>query len=84
LAAYGQRVGANRGPTPDDRIAAVRIELSGIAAGDVDDLAFQLEPLHPRNNTFPGEVLLELAADAIEKAGASREHPIEFENIRAR
>lgn len=84
MAAYGQRVGANRGPTPDDRIAAVRIALSGIAAGDVDDLAFRLEPLHPRNNTFPGEVLLELAADAIEEAGASREHPIEFENIRAR
>jgi hypothetical protein len=62
----------------------IRVALSGIAAGDVDDLAFRLEPLHPKNNTFPGEVLLELAADAIEEAGASREHPIELENIRER
>jgi hypothetical protein len=29
-------------------------------------------------------VLLELAADAIEEAGASRERPIEFDNIRTR
>ena len=84
MTAYGQRVGAKRGPTPDDRIAAVRIALSGIAAGDVDDLALRLDALHPKNNTFPGEALLELAADAIEEAGASRERPIAFEAIRTR
>jgi len=44
----------------------------------------QLDPLHPRNDTFPGEVFLELAADAIDEAGASREEPIEFERIRER
>ena len=49
---------------------AIRVALSGIAAGEVDDLAFRLDALHPKNNTFPGEVLLELAADAIEEAGA--------------
>jgi hypothetical protein len=31
----------------------------------------RLAPLHRKNNTFPGEVLLELAADAIEQAGAT-------------
>ena len=31
---------------------------------------------------MPAEVLLELAADAIELAGASRDAPIEFEEIR--
>ena len=36
------------------------------------------------NDTFPGEVLLELAADAIEEAGATRERPLEFEGIRKR
>ena len=47
-------------------------------------MALQLAPLHPKNNTFPGEVLLELAADAIDEAGASREHSLEFESIRTR
>jgi hypothetical protein len=59
------------------------IALAGIAAGsDLDDVRFELYPLHPKNNTFPGEVFLELAADAIDQAGASREQPIEFEGIR--
>jgi hypothetical protein len=73
-----------RRPTEEDRLEAIRLALSGIAAGDVDDLALRLDALHPKNDTFPGEVLLELAADAIEDAGASRERPIEFENIRTR
>jgi hypothetical protein len=77
-------VGPEPRPTPEDRVEAIRLALSGIAAGEVEDLARRLEPLHPKGNTFPGEVLLELAADAIEDAGASREHPIEFENIRGR
>ena len=85
MTASGQRVGSDRNrPTADDRIAAVRSALSGIAAGDVDDLALRLDALHPKNNTFPGEVFLELAADAIDQAGASREEPIEFEGIRER
>jgi hypothetical protein len=49
---------------------------------ELGELAALLEPLHPKNNTFPGEVLLELAADAIEEADASRERPLEFEGIR--
>jgi hypothetical protein len=40
--------------------------------------------LHPRHDTFPGEVLLDLAADAIGVSGASRQSPIEFEGIRDR
>ena len=63
----------------------MRIALSGIASGaSIGDLAAPLALLHPRNDTFPGEVLLELAADAIDEAGASRDHPIQFEGIRAR
>lgn len=63
----------------------IRIALSGTARGDdPGDIADRLAPLHPRNNTFPAEVLLELAADAIEFAGASRDSPIVFEGIRER
>lgn len=63
----------------------IRICLRGLAAGrDVVDLATDLAPLHPKNNTFPGEVLLELAADALEEAGATRDNPIVYEKIRER
>jgi hypothetical protein len=72
-------------PTAEDRVQAIRIALSGIAAGsDLADVRFELYPLHPKNNTFPGEVFLGLAADAIDEAGASRQEPIEFDDIRER
>jgi hypothetical protein len=72
-------------PSADDRVQAIRIALSRIGSGaDLGDVRFDLYPLHPKDNTFPGEVFLELAADAIEEAGASREEPIEFEGIRER
>jgi hypothetical protein len=72
-------------PTAEDRVQTIRIALSGIREGtDLGDLRSELYPLHPKNNTFPGEVFVELAADAIEEAGASREKPIEFEGIRER
>jgi hypothetical protein len=76
---------ARHRPTSDDRCSAIEIALSGLARGDdLADLAERLEPLHPLNNTFPGEVLLDLAADAIDVAGATRQSPIEFEGIRDR
>jgi hypothetical protein len=72
-------------PTAEDRANTIRVALSGIAEDlELGELAARLEPLHPRNNTFPGEVLLELAADAIEESGATRERPLEFEGIRKR
>jgi hypothetical protein len=76
---------ARHRPTDDDRRSAIDIVLSGLARGDdVGDIADRLAPLHPRNNTFPGEVLLDLAADAIGGSGATRQSPIEFEGIRER
>jgi hypothetical protein len=70
-------------PSAEDRASVVRIALGGIARGDdPGDVADRLAPFHPRNNTFPGEVLLELAADAIELSGASRDAPISFEGMR--
>ncbi|MGH9229170.1 MAG: hypothetical protein ACRD07_10690 [Acidimicrobiales bacterium] len=59
--------------------------LSGIAGGlEFGEIAARLAPLQPKGNTFPGEVLLELATDAIEESGASREQPLEFDGIRKR
>ena len=75
----------HKGPTTEDRATAIGVALSGIAGGlELGEIAARLEPLHPKNNTFPGEVLLELAGDAIEESGASREQPLEFEGIRKR
>jgi hypothetical protein len=48
------------------------------------DLVTELAPLHPRNNTFPGEVFLGLAADALDWCGASRADPLALEGLRER
>ena len=61
-------------PTAEDRTKAIRVGLWGIADDlEFGELAALVAPLHPTNNTFPGEVLLELAADAIGETDASRE-----------
>jgi hypothetical protein len=72
-----------QGPTAEDWAEAIQVALAGIA-GDLalDELAAQVESLHPKNDTFPGEVLLELAADAIEESGANRQRPLELDGIR--
>ena len=76
---------ANKPLTNEDRSRAIRIALQGIAAGvDLADLARQVEVLHPKNDTFPGEVFLELAADALEEGGISRDQPVDYEGIRER
>jgi hypothetical protein len=76
---------AKRRPAAEDRIDAIRIALDGIAVGlDLSEIARKLEPLHPKHDTFPGEVLLGLAADALEQGGISRETPLDYEGIRER
>jgi hypothetical protein len=72
-------------PTAQDAVTARRILLHGLA-GDAQafELLGQLEPLHPRDNTFPGEVFLQLAADALDWCGASRADPLALEGIRER
>ncbi len=74
-----------RRPETQDRLDAIRIALHGIARhADPLDVTPELGALHPENNTFPGEVLLALAADALEIAGASRDRPVPYEGIRER
>ena len=76
---------ARKLPTPQDAATARRILLGGLAQGsEVAELAGELAPLHPRNNSFPGEVLLDVAADALEWCGASRADPLALEEMRER
>jgi hypothetical protein len=72
-------------PTDEDHVDAVRLALVGLASGeDLDSIMDRLGRLHCPNNTFPAEVLLELAAEAIRESGATQDEPIEYEEIRDR
>jgi len=72
-------------PTPEDAAAARRILLDGLGRDvDIFEMLPELAPLHPRDNTFPGEVFLRLAADALDWCGASRANPLTLEGIRER
>ncbi len=72
-------------PLEDDPEEVRRIVLQGVVVGcELDDIASNLAPLHHPNRAFPGDVLLDLAADAIEFSGASRPNPIAFDQIRER
>jgi hypothetical protein len=71
---------ARKQPTPQDAATARRILLDGMARdAEISELGGELAPLHPRDNTFPGEVLLQVAADALEWCGASRADPLALE-----
>lgn len=70
-------------PTPQDADAARQLLLDGLARGtELSELVGKLAPLHPRDNTFPGEVFLRVAADALDWYGASRTDPLALEGIR--
>jgi hypothetical protein len=83
--AYGLGMPARKLPAAQDAAAARRIALDGLARdADLSELVTELAPLHPRNNTFPGEVFLRLAADALDWCDASRQQPLSLEGIRDR
>src|ERR1700760_2915822 len=72
-------------PTPEDAMTARRALLDGLARdADIFEVLSGLALLHPRNDTFPGEVFLHLAADAWEWCGASRAEPLHLEGLRER
>jgi hypothetical protein len=76
---------ARKRSTPEDAVTARRVLLGGLGEGvELFGLLGELEPLHPRNDTFPGEVFLHLAADALDWCGASRAGPLPLEGIRER
>jgi hypothetical protein len=76
---------ARKRPTPEDTVTALRVLLDGLARdADIFELVSELSPLHPRNNTFPGEVFLHLAADALNWCSASQADPLPLEGLRER
>jgi hypothetical protein len=76
---------ARSSPSEEDYDTAVHLGLLGLSADqDLDEVMGRLVSLHPKNNTFPAEVLLELAAEAIAESGASPTQPIQYEGIRDR
>ena len=76
---------ARKRPAPEHAVAARRILLEGLGRdADVFELLSELAPVHPRNNTFPGEVFLRLTADALDWCGASQTDPVALEGIRER
>jgi len=55
-----------------------------LRAREFAEIQSKLADLHPEQNTFPAEELLELAAEAIQESGATTANPIEYEAIRER
>lgn len=74
---------ARKSPADQDRAETIRRLLSGMTRGDdVFDLAAVIEELHPRHNTFPGEVLMRLSADVLELAHVGQDDPIPYAGLR--
>jgi len=82
---YRRDMPARKRPAPEDTVTARQTLLDGLARdADIFQLVSELAPLHPRDNTFPGEVFLYLAADALDWCGASRADPLPLEGLRER
>ncbi len=64
-------------------MTAGRMLLDGLARdADIFEVPGALASLHPRYDTFPGEVFLTLAADALEWCRASPADPLPLEGLR--
>lgn len=85
LCGYRRCMPTRTPPTAQDAATARRILLDRVANGvDLGEILGQLAPLHPRNNTFPGEVFLRLAADALDWASIDRADPVDLDVVRQR
>lgn len=80
----GRVVGRAR-PSQDDYQSAARLGLLGLIPGqDLDRIVEELAAFHRPGDIFPAEVLLELAAAAIEESGVSLSDPMQYEELRDR
>ena len=69
-------------PTPEDARQAADILLGMIeAGGEIFEALNDIRPLHPNNNTFPGEVFMGLAVNALQIGGVGRDRPFSEEGI---
>jgi len=67
----------------EDRDKAIRVALGGLASGsELGDVGRELFALHQRHGLFPGDVLIELAVDALDLAGVSPSNPLPYSGIR--
>lgn len=72
-----------RMPLSDDdgRVAVVEL-LDALARGDaLEVIVANAQARHPKHDTFPGEVFLKVACDALDVADASRAAPIAYEGF---
>jgi hypothetical protein len=82
---YGLDMPVKKRPTPQDAVMARQILLDGLARENgIGELITELASLHSRHDTFPGEVFLRLAADALDWCQASQGDPVPLEGIRER
>ena len=70
-------------PGPEHRREAVQRLFTGLIRGDdVVELAKAIADLHPKDNTFPGELFISIAVDALDAAGIDRDAPLLYEGLR--
>ena len=75
-------VSARHVPTDEEARQAVEVLLGAVeAGGDIFEALDTVRPLHPKDNTFPGEVFVRLAADALDEGSVSRDRPIPEEGL---
>jgi hypothetical protein len=69
--------------TEEDEREAVQRLLVGLSSGqDVFELSATIADLHDKNDTFPGEVYIRLAAEVLADTSAAGAGPIEYEGLR--
>ena len=72
----------DRGLTHAAECGIGEVDLEVDRADDVlRELVVDIADLHVRHNTFPGEVLMELAADALDTAGVERDTGIAYREL---
>ena len=73
---------AKRRPTDEDSREAVRLLTEAVESGrDIFDALDEIRPLHPKNNTFPGEVFIRVAADALRLGGVGIDRSMPSEGL---
>ncbi|MDP9336984.1 MAG: hypothetical protein M3Q30_27225 [Actinomycetota bacterium] len=70
--------------TNDERREVCRAALAGIAAESLDDVTVELRPRKDRHFPFPADVFIELGADALRLAGATRASPVNLNDFSER
>jgi hypothetical protein len=75
----------NTAATEQDRVAVAGLLLGGLARDEpLDDVLRQLRPFADATFPFPGDVLTEIAATALEIAGATPATPLSLTNANDR